>query len=60
MERRFIILLALLLTTDVVKSNVGFRATSTRDGVEALDVGRAVSTNLAQLPVVSEGGPASC
>ncbi len=30
------------------------------DGVEALDVGRVVSTNLAQLRVVSEGGPASC
>jgi integrase len=33
---------------------------SLRDGVEALDVGRAVSTNLAQLRVVAEGGPASC
>ena len=33
---------------------------SLRDGVEALDVGRAVSTNLAHLRVVSEGGPASC
>ena len=33
---------------------------SLRDGVDALDVGRAVSTNLAQLRVVSEGGPASC
>jgi integrase len=33
---------------------------SLRDGVEVLDVGRAVSTNLAQLRVVSEGGPASC
>ena len=32
---------------------------SMRDGVEALDVGRAVSTNLAQLRVVAEGGPAS-
>lgn len=32
---------------------------SLRDGVEALDVGRAVSTNLAQLRVVSEGGLAS-
>lgn len=31
-----------------------------RDGVEALDVGRAVSPNLAQLRVVSECGPASC
>jgi hypothetical protein len=29
MERRFIILPALLLITDVVKSNTGFRATST-------------------------------
>jgi hypothetical protein len=29
MERRFIILPALLLMTDVVKSNAGFRATST-------------------------------
>ena len=28
MERRFIILPALLLITDVVKSNAGFRATS--------------------------------
>ena len=33
---------------------------SLRDGVEVLDVGRAVSTNLAQLWVVSEDGPASC
>jgi len=33
---------------------------SLRDGVEALDLGRAVSTNLAQLQVVSERGPASC
>jgi len=33
---------------------------SLRDGVEALDVGRAGSTNLAQLRVVSESGPASC
>jgi integrase len=33
---------------------------SLRDGVEALDVERAVSTNLAQLRVVPEGAPASC
>ena len=33
---------------------------SLRDGVEALDVRPAVSTNLAQLRVVSECGPASC
>jgi integrase len=33
---------------------------SLRDGVEALEVGRAVSTNLAHLRVVAEGGPASC
>jgi integrase len=33
---------------------------SLRDGVEALDVGRAVSTNLVQLRVVSECGPAGC
>lgn len=33
---------------------------SLRDGVEALDVGRVISTNLAQLRVVSEGGLASC
>ena len=33
---------------------------SLRDGVEALDVGRVVSTNLAQLRMVSEGGPTSC
>lgn len=33
---------------------------SLRDGVDALDVGRAVSTNLAHLRVVSEGDPASC
>ena len=32
---------------------------SMRDGVEALDVGRVVSTNLAQFWVVSESGPAS-
>ena len=31
-----------------------------RDGVEALDVGRVVSPNLAQLRVVFECGPASC
>ena len=31
-----------------------------RNGVEVLDVGLAVSTNLAQLRVVSECGPASC
>ena len=30
---------------------------SLRDGVEVLDVGRKVSTNLAQLRVVSECGP---
>ena len=33
---------------------------SLRDGVEVLDAGRTVSTNLAQLRVVAEGGPASC
>jgi len=33
---------------------------SLRAGVEVLDVGRGVSTKLAQLRVVSEGGPASC
>jgi integrase len=33
---------------------------SLRDGVEALDIGRAVSTNLAQLRVVSEYSPANC
>jgi integrase len=33
---------------------------SLRDGVEALDTGRAVSTNLAQLRVVPDCGPASC
>ncbi len=33
---------------------------SLRNGVDALDVGRAVSTNLAQWRVVAEGGPASC
>jgi integrase len=33
---------------------------SLRDGVEALDVGRGFSANVAQLRVVSEGGPASC
>jgi integrase len=33
---------------------------SLRDGVEVLDVERRVSTNLAQLRVASEGGPASC
>jgi integrase len=33
---------------------------SLRAGVEVLDVGRAVSTNLAQWRVVSECGPASC
>ena len=33
---------------------------SLRDGIEALDIGRAVSTNLAQWRVVAEGGPASC
>jgi len=32
---------------------------SLRDGVEALDIGRAVSTNLAQLRVVSDSGPAT-
>ena len=33
---------------------------SLRDGVEVLDTGLAVSTKLAQLRVVFEGGPASC
>jgi len=33
---------------------------SLRDGVEALDVGRAVSTSLVQLRVVSECDPAGC
>jgi integrase len=33
---------------------------SLRAGVEVLDIGRAVSTNLAQLRVVSECAPASC
>ena len=33
---------------------------SLRDGVEALDVGRAVNTNLAQWRVVADCGPASC
>jgi integrase len=33
---------------------------SLRDGVEALDVGRTVSTNLAQWRVMAEGGPARC
>jgi integrase len=33
---------------------------SLRDGVEVLDAGRGVSTNLVQLRVVSECGPASC
>ena len=33
---------------------------SLRAGVDVLDVGRAVSTKLAQLRIVSEGGPASC
>ena len=33
---------------------------SLRNGVEALDVGRVVSTNLAQLRIVSECGPSSC
>jgi site-specific recombinase XerD len=33
---------------------------SLRDGVEALDVGRAISTNLAQLRVVSDRGLANC
>lgn len=33
---------------------------SLRDGVEVLDAGRVVSTKLAQLRVVSEGGTASC
>jgi integrase len=33
---------------------------SLRAGVEVLDAGRAVSTNLAQLQVVSECGPANC
>lgn len=33
---------------------------SLRSGVEALDAGRAVSTNLAQLRVVTDCGPASC
>jgi integrase len=33
---------------------------SLRNGVEALDVGRTVSTNLAQWRVVAEHGPASC
>ena len=33
---------------------------SLRDGVEALDVGRAVSTNLAQLRVVPQADSASC
>ena len=33
---------------------------SLRDGIEVLDAGRVVSTNLAQLRVVSECGPARC
>ena len=33
---------------------------SLRDGVEALDVGRAVSTNLAQTRVMPECGPTTC
>jgi integrase len=33
---------------------------SLRAGIEVLDAGRVVSTNLAQLQVVPEGGPASC
>jgi len=33
---------------------------SLRDGIEVLDAGRAVSTKLAQLRVVSECGPATC
>ena len=33
---------------------------SLRNGVEALDVGRVVSTNLAQLRIVPESGSASC
>jgi integrase len=33
---------------------------SLRDGVDALETGRAVSTNLAQLRIVSEYGSATC
>ena len=33
---------------------------SLRDGIEVLDVGRAVSTNLAQLRVVPQADSASC
>lgn len=33
---------------------------SLRDGVDALEAGRSVSTNLAQLRVVSDCGPATC
>lgn len=43
-----------------VQRLLGHYPESLRDGIEALDVGRAVSTKLAHLRVVAEYGPATC
>ena len=49
-----------LTIRELTRRHLANKLVHVKDGVEALDVARAVSTNLAQLRVVSEGGPASC